>query len=102
MISIIPSQIPESGYIIEQGVMKISVGKGLLQIVGDEITVLTSVSVTNASQSQEVLAQMKADMEEQLSKIKEEGNAEELEKALIEMEKIGAELRMAKIGNVQI
>jgi F0F1-type ATP synthase epsilon subunit len=88
MMSIIPAQMPESGYIIEQGMIKISVGKGLLQIVGNEITVLTSVSITSTSQSKEILAQMKVDMEEQLAKIKEEGNAEELEIALIQMEKI--------------
>jgi hypothetical protein len=56
--------------------------------------------VTSAIESREVLEQMKADMESQLSQIKEEGNVEDLEKALIEMEKIGAELRMAKIGNI--
>lgn len=100
IIKITPSQVPESGFIIDQGIIAISIGKWLCQIIWEEITVLTSISITNSSEQKEVLESMKQKMEEQIAHIKTEWTLEELEQALIEMEKIWAELRIAKLKNI--
>lgn len=62
--------------------------------------ITTSAATSSPSESEEVLTKMKADMEKQLATIRDDGNAEDLERALENMEKIQAELKLAKIGNL--
>lgn len=78
----------------------LSVSKGLVLVDGENIVITTSVGVTSPSESHEVLAKMKSDLEVELEKIKVEWNKEELEAALMNLEKVNADVRLAKFGRV--
>lgn len=89
------SDLPEE-FIVHEWQVRISVSKWLVMVDGENIIITTSVGVTSASESEEVLAAMKSKLEEELEAIKVEGNKEELEAALMNLEKVTADLRMSK------
>ena len=67
---------------------------------GENIIITTSAATTSPEESDEVLQQMQKDMEAQLEKIKVEGSVEDLEKAMINLQKVTADLRLAKLKHV--
>jgi len=97
-----PEQLDESeGYIISQGEIAISLSKGVLFVDGENIIITTAAATTSPEESAEVLEQMKQDMQAQLEKIRVEGSVEDLEKAMINLQKITADLRLVKLKNVK-
>jgi len=52
------------------------------------------------AESAEVLQQMKSDMATELEKIRVDGNAEDIEKAVENMAKVEADLRLVKLKNI--
>ena len=84
--------------VMDAGAVVISVSKWLMMTDGAQTTITTSLATTSLSESEEVLQQMKADMEASLATIRETGNAEDLEVALANMDKINADIRLAKLG----
>lgn len=99
MLRIIPntSVSKEDGYILEDGKIVIAVSKGLLSIQADTIIITTSAATASVQETTEVLETMRAAMEEKIKQIKVEGNEQDLEEAIENLEKITAELRLAKI-----
>lgn len=87
-------------YTVKDGKVLFSVSKWLVLIDGQRVIVTTSAATSNPEQSQEVLEQMKQNMEAQLEKIKVEGSVEDLEKAMINLQKITADLRLVKLKHV--
>lgn len=96
VISVVTAADLWDDFIVHEWQVKISVSKWLVMIDGENIVVTTSVWVTSSSQSQEVLSSMKSKLEEELEAIKVEGNKAELEAAIMNLEKVTADLRMAK------
>lgn len=80
--------------------MQIAVSKGLVLVDGKTIVITTSAATTSPEESAEVLEDMKKKMSDDLEKIKVDGNAEDLEKALENMEKIQADIRLVKMRNI--
>lgn len=103
MVRLVPQEMPQSdaGYTVADGHVLIAVSKGLVAITDSEIIVTTSVGTSSTQETAEVLEQMHADMLVKLAQIKEDGNQEDLEEAIMNMEKITADLRIAKIGHVR-
>lgn len=91
----------QADYVIVDGKIVISIARWLLLVHEDDIIVTTSVWTNSPKETTEVLEKMQKDMEERINRIKMEGNEDELEEALIHMEKITSDLRMAKIKNVR-
>ena len=67
---------------------------------GESVVITTSAATTSPTETEEVLQKMKLEMEEELEKIRGEGNAEDLEKALENMEKIQADIQLVKLRNI--
>ena len=84
--------------VMDADAVVMSVSKWLMMTDGAQTTITTSLATTSLSESEEVLQQMKADMEASLATIRETGNAEDLEVALANMDKINADIRLAKLG----
>ena len=99
MLRITPSTSvsKEDGYILEEGKIVIAVSKGLLSIQADAIIITTSAATASVQETTEVLETMRAAMEEKIKQIKVDGNEQDLEEAIENLEKITAELRLAKI-----
>lgn len=101
LVRIKPEQLPEDeDYIIDQGEITISVSKGIVFIDGEHIIMTTAAATTSPEHSAEVLQQMRKEMEAELEKIKVDGNVEDLEKAIMNMQKIDADLRLVKLAHV--
>ena len=67
---------------------------------GASVVITTSAATMSPAESAEVLQQMKADMATELEKIRDDGNAEDIEKALENMAKVEADLRLVKLKNI--
>ena len=80
----------------------IAVWAWLAHVDGSRITVTTSVTSTSPSESKEILATMKADLENQLEALKVEGNDADIEQAIQNLDKVTADLRVAKLKNVTV
>jgi F-type H+-transporting ATPase subunit epsilon len=96
MVRLVPQEMPspEQGYTLVDGHVMIAVTE-------QEIIVTTSVGTSGTQETTEVLEKMHADMVVKIAQIKTDGNEEDLEDAIMHMEKITANLRIAKIGNVR-
>jgi capsular polysaccharide biosynthesis protein len=68
---------------------------------GNSIIVTTSAATKSPEESAEVLQQMKKDMEATLEKIKVEGSVEDLEKAMVNLQKVSADIRLVKLKHVR-
>jgi F0F1-type ATP synthase epsilon subunit len=103
MIKIVPEEMPpvEAWYAVVDGHVMIAVSKWLVAISDEGIIVTTAVGTSSTAETTEVLEQMRVDMLAKIEQIKDEGNQEDLEQAIINMEKITANLRIAKIGHVR-
>ena len=87
-------------YVIDGGNVSISVSKGILFVDGQSIIITTSAATTSPEESAEVLQQMQKDMEAQLEKIRVDGSVEDLEAAMINLQKVTADLRLVKLKHV--
>lgn len=100
VISLVTTDTLSEDLIVHEGQVRISVSKWLVMVDGENIIITTSVGVTSPSESQEVLETMKAKLEEELEAIKVEWNKAELEAAIMNLEKVTADLRMTKFKRV--
>jgi hypothetical protein len=69
----------------------------VLLVDGNFVLITTSVATTNTFESIEVLEKMRTEMQADLQKIKDDGNAEDIEKALAQIAKVESEERLARI-----
>lgn len=87
-------------FVQQDGKFYIALTKGMLYVDWDNIVVTTSAATTSPTESEEVLNQMKKDMKDKLEKIKVAGNKDDIELAIINLEKVTADLRLTKLKNV--
>lgn len=92
--------VTDESFVVDAGAINISVSKGVIFVDGEQIIITTSAATTSPQESAEVLLQMQKDMEAQLERIKVEGSVEDLEKAMINLQKITADLRLVKLKHV--
>ena len=71
IVSFATQEAPE-GLIVVDDKAQVSVSKGLVLVDGEMIVITTSAATTSPEESEEVLRQMKQDMETELEKIKEQ------------------------------
>ena len=101
LIKIFPVDAPEDGeYIMDQGAITVSVSRGMVFLDGETILVTITAATKSPEESAEVLEKMREDMVAELEKIRVEGNQEDLEQAMINIEKVTADLRLSKLGKV--
>jgi len=87
-------------YVVENWTIVMALSKGMLMVDGAHVIVTTSAATTSPSESAEVLQEMQAGLQAELEKIKVEGNQEDLEAAIMNLEKVTADLRLAKFKKV--
>lgn len=101
IISFAPGwDLGEWDYVVVDGKVQIAVSKGLLLVDGEQVVITTSAATTSPEQTEEVLQQMKTDMSAELEKIRDDGSAEDIEKAMENMAKVEADLRLVKLKNI--
>lgn len=95
-------ELPEDAekYIIRNGELIFSVSKGLLLVDGKQMLVTTSAATASPQESEEVMLEMKQKMEEELKRIRQDGSIEDIEHAVVNLEKITADLRLVKLKHL--
>ncbi len=87
-------QLSEDDFIIEDDFVNISISKWLLFVDWVNVIVTTSKSVASPKESIEILNKMKQDLEKQIEQLKAKWSIEEIEKALISLQTIEAEIKL--------
>lgn len=90
------------GYVWNDDQVIIAVWAGLAHVDGTRIVVTTSVTSTSPTESKEILTKMKDDLEKQITELKIDGNDTDIEQAMMNLDKITADLRVAKLKNVTV
>jgi hypothetical protein len=60
---------------------------------------LTSIATKELHTDEQVLKQMKEEMEKQIEEIKSKGSLDDIEKAFLHLQKISADIKLYKIKN---
>ncbi|HMT01045.1 MAG TPA: F0F1 ATP synthase subunit epsilon [Candidatus Absconditabacterales bacterium] len=95
------NHLQNNNFLHEKGKILISVGKGMIFIDGQNIMVLTSAVTTSPKESEEKLKEMKNQLEIKVNDLKKKGSIEDIEKSMITLEKINADMRLLKIGKMK-
>ena len=61
---------------------------------GETILVVTSAATTSPQQSEELLIKNKENLEKEIADLKARGSIEDMEKALLDLQKIHADLKL--------
>lgn len=102
LMRIRPEEFPTDpeNYIVRDGEIVISLSKGLVLVDAQQILITTSAATANPQETEEVMLQMKQQMEEELKKIRQDGSIEDIEHSIVNLEKITADLRLVKLKNL--
>ncbi len=98
IVKILPKDniVEKEKFIFEKEWINISVSRWLIFTDGKIVLLTVSKSVINPEKSIEVLQQMKQDLEKQIQQLKAKGEIEELDKALLMMQTVEAEIKLMK------
>lgn len=98
IIRIIPTnQVSKSEFIFTKDTISLSVSKGMAFVDGKIVRVVTAVATTTLKESEKDLAAKKLKLEEDIKQLKKQGSIEDIEKSLMLLEKINADIRLRKI-----
>lgn len=101
IVKIIPEKAPTGEFIFSENAISLSVSKGMAFIDGKMVRIVTAVATTSPEESEDTLKKMKEDLEEQIKLLKKKGSIEEIEKSLIKLEKINADIKLEKMKQIK-
>ncbi len=98
LIKVLPEDnVSESEFIFSKNTINISVSKGMAFTDGKLIRVVTSIATTNPKESEKTLDDMRQKLKKEIILLKQKWSIEEVEKSLIKLEKINADIMLSKI-----
>ncbi len=100
LVSVVPEKTPEGQFIFSQNSISMSVSKGMVFVDGKIVRIVTAVATTSPAESWEKLRKMKTVLEDQIKILKQKGSIEEIEKSLIQLEKINADIKLERIKSL--
>lgn len=96
IVRLIPVE-PISWFIYFKNEISISTDKWMAFVDGKIIRIVVSSATTLPNQSLEALNKIKSDLENKIQYLKKNGSIEEIEKSLIKLEKIKADIRLEEM-----
>lgn len=98
IIKIIPSkEIPNNEFIFSKNTISLSVSKWMAFVDGKIVRVVTAVATTSPAETEKELESKKIKLEEEIKQLRKMWSLEEIEKSLIQLEKINADIRLKKL-----
>lgn len=97
LIKIIPVDQPKGDFVFSDNIISLSVSKGMAFVDGKMIRVVTATATTSPSESVKTLEQMKMKLEASIKQLKQKGSIEEIEKSLVKLEKLNADIALSKL-----
>lgn len=91
------SLVKDAKFLFQNHKIHLSVSQGLIYVDGMNITILANDVTVNPKDSQEVLQQMKTNLLKEIEDLKSRGEAAEVEKKNMQIEKISADIKLAEI-----
>ena len=98
LIKILPSQSPQGEFVFSDNYITLSTSKGMAFIDGTMVRVVTATATTSPHESSKTLEHMRLKLEDTIRELKKKGSIEEIEKSLIRLEKLNADIQLAKIA----
>ena len=99
IIRFVPEEQPEWDFVFNDNVISISTSKGMVFIDGEMVRVVTAVATASPQESAKTLEQMKLKLESNIKQLKQQGSIEEIEKSLIRLEKLNADITLVNLKN---
>jgi len=97
LIRVLPQKAPEGEFIFTDQYINISVSKGMAFVDGKMIRVVTATATTAPHESTKTLEQMRMKLESAIKDMKQKWSLEEVEKSLIKLEKLNADIELSKM-----
>lgn len=98
LIKIIPKdQFKKSDFIFSKNVITLSVSKGMAYTDWKIVRVVTAIATTNPDKTEKELMQEEKLLKEKISILKQKGSIEEVEKTLIKLDKVDADIRLTQL-----
>jgi len=91
------SLVKDAQFLFQNHKIHLSVSQGLIYIDGKNITVLANDVTVNPKDSHEVLKQNRLQLLQEVEDLKLRGDIAEMEKKIIEIEKINADIKLTEI-----
>lgn len=88
----------QSAFIFENETIKMTVSKGMIYVDGHSISVVTSAASSWLQKDIDALHSMKKDLQEKIAILKKKGSIEEIERSLIKLQKIQADIQLSQIA----
>lgn len=99
LIKITPKdQIKESDFIFSKNIITISISKGMAYTNGKIIRVVSTIATTKPCKSEKELQEELKSMKEKINILKQQWSLEEVEKSLIKLGKIDADIRLTQLN----
>lgn len=99
IIKIVPTQESPKEFVFSENSIQISVWKWMVFVDGKTMRIVTAVATTSP-ESEEILEKMKLDLEDKIRELKKKGSIEEIEKSIIKLEKINADMKLQRLKHV--
>lgn len=99
IIKIVPTQDSPKEFVFSENSIQISVWKWMVFVDGKTMRIVTAVATTSP-ESEEILEKMKLDLEDKIRELKKKGSIEEIEKSIIKLEKINADMKLQRLKHV--
>lgn len=84
-------------FLFENGCINLSISKWLLFVDWESIIIATSAASSSPKESFEILSNMKSNLEHEIQQLRAKWSIEDLEKALMNLQKIDADLKLYKM-----
>lgn len=97
IVKISPEKTPSGEFIFSENTISLSVSKGMAFVDGKIVRIVTAVATTSPEESADTLKQMKEDLEDQIKLLKKKWSIEDIEKSLIKLEKINADIKLERM-----
>jgi len=74
-----------------------AVGEGVMYTDGNVVVLFVASATTNPKSDDQVLQEMKIDLEKKIAEIKATGDQEEIERAYLNLQKLTADIQLLRI-----
>ena len=91
------SLVKDADFLFKDHMLNLSVSQGLIYVDGQNITILSNDVTVNPQDSDEVLRQMRQTLMQQVADLKARWDIVEMEKKIIAIEKINADIKLAEM-----
>ena len=89
--------LSDTDFLFEDEKVAMAVGEGFMYTDGNVVVLFVASATTTPKSDDQVLQEMKADLEKKISEIRATGDQEEIERAYLNLQKLTADIQLLRI-----